>query len=196
MVKNRSETTQTSRKLLIVGDSMSGKRTLLLSFTTNQFITDDTRHIIDTPVVPIHIYMALFDIIAAEEHDHLRSLYYNGTNIVLICFSVDNPASLTNVIKKWTPEIRVHCNQCPVILVACKIDLRNDPQRIAELETQGETLITSEMGRRTAAKIRADAYMECSAKTNDGVQDLFNRAAHLSVKDRSHRTVKCQCVLQ
>ncbi|CAF1063761.1 unnamed protein product [Rotaria sp. Silwood1] len=140
--------------------------------------------------------MALFDITAAEEHDRLRSLYYPGTNIILICFSIDNPASLVNVTKKWISEVRVHCNQCPVILVACKIDLRTDSQKIAELKTQGETLVTNEMGRRIARKIKADAYMECSTKTRQGVQDLLNQAARLSIKKRSHRRVKCQCILQ
>ncbi|CAF3528063.1 unnamed protein product [Rotaria sp. Silwood1] len=140
--------------------------------------------------------MALFDITAAEEHDRLRSLYYPGTNIILICFSIDNPASLVNVTKKWISEVRVHCNQCPVILVACKIDLRTDSQKIAELKTQGETLVTNEMGRRIARKIKADAYMECSTKTRQGVQDLLNQAARLSIKKRSRRSVKCQCILQ
>ncbi|CAF3696486.1 unnamed protein product [Rotaria sp. Silwood1] len=111
--------------------------------------------------------MALFDITAAEEHDRLRSLYYPGTNIILICFSIDNPASLVNVTKKWISEVRVHCDQCPVILVACKIDLRTDSQKIAELKTQGETLVTNEIGRRIARKIKADAYMECSTKTRE-----------------------------
>ncbi|CAF3653874.1 unnamed protein product [Rotaria sp. Silwood1] len=140
--------------------------------------------------------MALFDITAAEEHDRLRSLYYPGTNIILICFSVDNPASLVNVTKKWISEVRVHCDQCPVILVACKIDLRTDSQKIAELKTQGETLVTNEIGRRIARKIKADAYMECSTKTRQGVQDLLNQAARLSIKKRSRRSVKCQCILQ
>ncbi|CAF1343924.1 unnamed protein product [Rotaria sp. Silwood1] len=140
--------------------------------------------------------MALFDVTAAEEHDRLRSLYYPGTNIILICFSVDNPASLVNVTKKWISEVRVHCDQCPVILVACKIDLRTDSQKIAELKTQGETLVTNEIGRRIARKIKADAYMECSTKTRQGVQDLLNQAARLSIKKRSRRSVKCQCILQ
>ncbi|CAF0831674.1 unnamed protein product [Rotaria sordida] len=199
---DRHEMIQASRKLIIVGDPMCGKRTLLLSFVTNQFVTDDyTQHILDTPVIPIQvnrrtIHMALFDITAAEDHDRLRSLFYPRTNIVLICFSIDNPTSVMNVMKKWTPEIRLHCHQCPIILVACKTDLRKDSKRLAELEKQGETLVTSEMGRRLAVKIKADAYMECSAKTREGVQDLFIRAARLSVKKHSHHTVKCQCILQ
>jgi GTPase SAR1 family protein len=72
-----------------------------------------------------------------------------------------------------------------VILVACKKDLRTDPEIIAKLKHEGEKPVTSEVGKQIATQIKADAYMECSAKTREGVQDLFVHAARLSLKKRS-----------
>ncbi|CAF4172783.1 unnamed protein product, partial [Adineta steineri] len=46
-----------------------------------------------------------------------------------------------------------------------------------------------------AAQMKADAYMECSAKTREGVQDLFVHAARLSLKKRSRRESSGRCVL-
>jgi GTPase SAR1 family protein len=71
-----------------------------------------------------------------------------------------------------------------VILVACKKDLRTDSQIIAKLKQEGEKPVTMDIGRQIATQIKADAYMECSAKTREGVQDLFVHAARLSLKTR------------
>ncbi len=113
----------------------------------------------------------------------------------MICFSVDSPVSATSVIEKWIPEIRHFCGQCPVILVACKKDLRNDMETIKKLKEEGEKPVTYEVGRQIAAEIKADAYMECSAKTREGVQDLFIQAARLSLKKKSQGKRHGRCVL-
>ena len=85
------------------------------------------------------------------------------------------------------PEVRHFCGQCPVILVACKKDLRTDPLTIAKLKQDGEKPVTSDVGKQIAAQVKADAYMECSAKTRDGVQELFVHAARLSLKKHTHK---------
>ena len=139
--------------------------------------------------------MAIFATTGQEDYDRLRPLSYPGTNIVLICFSVDHPLSATHVIEKWVSEIRRYCDRCSIILVACKIDLRTDEHTIAELEKIGEKPVTSAIGRRIAAHIKADAYMECSAKTREGVQELFVHAARLSLEKRSHRKKTRKCAL-
>jgi len=109
-----------------------------------------------------------------------------------MCFSVDNPVSATSIVEKWTPEIRHFCGKCPVILVACKVDLRTDPNTIAKLKAQGEKPVTAEAGKQLAAQIKADSYMECSAKTREGVQELFVAAARLSFKKhRRQNNRKC-----
>jgi Ras family protein A len=140
--------------------------------------------------------MALFNTGGYESFDRLRALLYPGTDIVLICFSVDNPCSAQSVINIWGPEIRSYCHRCPIILVACKKDLRTDPQTIAELNKQGKKPVTSHMGRQIATQIKANAYIECSSKTGEGVRDLLIRAARLSFRQRTHRTTNCQCILQ
>ena len=109
-----------------------------------------------------------------------------------MCFSVENPTSASSVVEKWMPEIRHFCGQCPVILVACKTDLRTDEQIIAKLKAHGEKMVTTDAGKHIASQIKADAYMECSAKTRDGVQELFVLAARLSFKKhKKHPHRKC-----
>ncbi|CAF0829667.1 unnamed protein product [Adineta ricciae] len=189
-----------SKKLVIVGDGMCGKTCLLFAFKDDRFIPTHDATIFDTYVADIQvdgktIDLALFDTAGQEDYDRLRPLSYPDTSVVLICFSVDSPVSATSVLEKWVPEVRHFCGSCPVILVACKKDLRTDPEVIAKLKQEGEKPVTSETGREIAARIKADAYMECSAKTRDGVQDLFVHAARLSLKQRSSRSSARRCVL-
>jgi Ras family protein A len=139
--------------------------------------------------------LALFDTAGQEEYDRLRPLSYNNSNIVLISFSVSYPPSAQNVIAKWNPEVRHHCGPCPVILVACKIDLRTDPQTIERLKCECQRPVTTEDGRKIAAQIKADAYMECSAKTREGVEELLLLAARLSLVERSNRNKLPMCIL-
>ena len=117
----------------------------------------------------------------------LRPLAYPDTDVALICFSVDSPTSANNVIEEWNPEIRHSCVGCPVILVACKVDLRTDASTIEKLSEQKEKAVTTEVGKQIANQIGADAYMECSAKTREGIHDLFIHAARLALKHR-HRS--------
>jgi Ras family protein A len=112
-----------------------------------------------------------------------------------MCFSVDNPVSAASVVEKWMPEVRHFCGKCPVILVACKIDLRTDERIIAKLKTQGEKPVTMEAGKHIASQIKADSYMECSAKTREGVQELFVHAARLSFKKHKDHNKNRKCVL-
>ncbi|UJR38078.1 hypothetical protein I4U23_030759 [Adineta vaga] len=193
MASNKIRIVEKSRKLVIVGDGMCGKTSLLYAFTQDVYDPTYAPTIFDTHATEIQvdnkrITLALFDTAGQEDFDRLRPLSYPDTNVVLICFSVDSPASAINVVEKWNPEVRHFCTNCPMILVGCKKDLRTDPQVAEKLKKQGESLVTNEVGRRIAAQIKADAYMECSAKTREGVQELFIHAARLSLKKRQTRS--------
>jgi small GTP-binding protein len=145
--------------------------------------------------IRLQIMLALFDTAGQEEFDRLRPLSYNSSNVVLIGFSVSYPPSAQNVITKWNPEVRHYCGQCPVILVACKIDLRTDSEVIQDLIRKGQKPVTTESGKQIATQIKADAYMECSAKTREGVQELFAHAARLSLEKRSNVRKRPLCIL-
>ena len=64
-----------------------------------------------------------------------------------------------------------------------------------KLKQEGEKPVSIEMGKQIATQIKAEAYMECSAKTREGVQDVFVHAARLSLRKRSVRRSHRQCVL-
>ncbi|KAE8209353.1 hypothetical protein CF327_g6649 [Tilletia walkeri] len=94
---------------------------------------------------------------------------------------VDNHVSLQNIADRWIPEINEHSPGSPIVLVALKCDLRQDSNAITKLEQRGLAPIQYEAGLQVARQVRAAAYLECSAKFNRGVAEVFNEVARLSV---------------
>jgi Ras-related C3 botulinum toxin substrate 1 len=132
----------------------------------------------------------MWDTAGREDYDQLRVLAYPDTKIVLICFSIVNPASLDSIRCKWIPEVRQHCPDAPVILVGTKIDLREG------MKCEQQSLVTSDMGEALARDISAHKYMECSAKTSEGVKNLFEEAARAAMRQRKkERSWKRKCII-
>ena len=143
----------------------------------------------------LQVELALWDTAGQEDYDRLRPLSYPDSHVVLMCYSIDNPDSLKNIEEKWAPEVRHFCPGVPIVLVGTKSDLRNDKETILELEQNGEVPVSKESGRVVADKMKAVAYMECSAMHNDGVREVFEcatRAALRSKKPKHHQRHRCR----
>ncbi|KAJ5945648.1 GTP-binding protein rhoC [Penicillium verhagenii] len=127
------------------------------------------------------VELALWDTAGQEEYDRLRPLSYPETDLLFVCFAIDCPASLENVVDKWYPEVLHFCPTTPIILVGLKSDLRNKRTCIELLKTQGLTPITPEQGEAVAHRMGA-SYVECSSKEMRGVDDVFAQAVDTVVE--------------
>ncbi|KZT59391.1 putative GTPase Rho1 [Calocera cornea HHB12733] len=185
------------RKLVIVGDGACGKTCLLIVFSKGTFPevyvpTVFENYVADVEVDGKRVELALWDTAGQEDYDRLRPLSYPDSHVILICFGIDNPDSLDNVQEKWISEIMHFCSGLPIILVGCKKDLRRDPRTIEELRRTSQRPVTPEEGMAVAQKINARHYLECSARTGEGVREVFQyatRAALLS--NRPKKGGKC-----
>ncbi|KAL9592195.1 MAG: hypothetical protein Q9179_006959 [Wetmoreana sp. 5 TL-2023] len=139
----------------------------------------------------VHIELSLWDTAGQEEFDRLRSLSYDDTHTIMLCFSVDSKDSLENVESKWVGEIAENCQGVKLVLVALKCDLRanadDDDDEAPEDPSQPrkeKEMIDYKEGLEVARRIQALRYLECSAKRNRGVNEAFTEAARvaLSVK--------------
>jgi len=180
------------RKLVIVGDGAAGKTSLLNVFAVGHFPETYEPTVFDNYVTEIEldgkpVQLALWDTAGQEEYERLRPLSYSKAHVILIAFSVDTPDSLDNVTQKWIEEVRSICGKAiPVVLVACKTDLRD--KAIANGTFAPEKYITREIGQKVAQSIGARGYYETSALLNQGVDAVFEastRAAVL-VRDQGH----------
>ena len=186
------------KKLVIVGDGACGKTCLLVVFSRDQFPELYVPTVFETYVADIEVdnkqvELALWDTAGQEEFDKLRPLSYPDTDVVLLCFSIDSPDSLENIPEKWMPEIKHFSPNIPVILVGNKNDLREDSRTIIELGKLQQEPIKAEDGRIMAKKIDAFAYLECSAKRNTGVREVFETATRAALQFQRKKNNVCCC---
>ena len=184
------------KKLVIVGDGACGKTCLLIVFSKDQFPevyvpTVFENYVADIEVDNKQVELALWDTAGQEDYDRLRPLSYPDTDVILMCFAIDSPDSLENIPEKWIPEVKHFCPNIPVILVGNKKDLRNDIQTIKELGKRSQKPVTPEEGRVMAEKIKAFQYIECSAKTKEGVNEVFSTATRAALQKKRRKRKIC-----
>ncbi len=61
-------------------------------------------------------------------------------------------------------------------------DLRGDSNTIKELSKMKQEPVKPEEGRAMAEKINAFAYLECSAKSKEGVREVFETATRAALQ--------------
>lgn len=162
-------------KLVAVGDGGVGKTCLLMSYSSNTFPREYVPTVFEnyTSAVEVdgrNVRLSLWDTAGQEDYDRLRPLSYANVDVFVICFALNCPDSLFNVLTKWAPEVRQHAKRTPIILVGLKKDL------LTAYRNQDSTVVTTQQGKEVAKKIMAKCYIECSAKTRDGLNEVFDEA--------------------
>ncbi|KAK2744856.1 Rho GTPase [Myotisia sp. PD_48] len=171
-----------SKKFVVVGDGGCGKTCLLISYSQGYFPEKYVPTVFENYITQtIHnpsgkgVELALWDTAGQEEYDRLRPLSYPETDLLFVCFAIDCPVSLENVMDKWYPEVLHFCPTTPLILVGLKSDLRTNRTCIEFLKAQGLTPVTPEQGQAVAQRMNA-MYVECSSKQMRGVDAVFEMA--------------------
>jgi Ras-related C3 botulinum toxin substrate 1 len=177
----------------ILGDGAVGKTCMLISYTTNTFPEEYIPTVFDNYSASVMvdsrpITLGLWDTAGQEDYDRLRPLSYPQTDVFLICFALDSVTSFENVRNKWYPEIQHHAPGVPFILVGTKLDLRNDP-RAADSK-----FISRAQGESLKEELKAFKYLECSARTQEGLKQVFDEAIRcvlISQSSSSQKKRKC-----
>jgi len=174
-------------KLVVVGDGAVGKTSLLISYATGEFPTEYLPTVFEnyTAQMPRQnevILLHLWDTAGQEDYDRLRPLSYPGADVLLLCFSTISQASYDAIREKWAPEVHHYVPNIPHLLVGTKIDLRE--AKAPDPNSGKYEPITFEQGKAMADEIGAIKYMEVSSKTGKGVNEVFNEAVELVLKER------------
>jgi len=196
-----------SAKCVVVGDGAVGKTCLLATYSRDEFPSEYVPTVFDNYETAVMMEgtcynLNLWDTAGQEEYDKLRHLSYPETDIFVVCFSVVDPDSHSNVTARWIKELKEHCPDTPVLLVWTKIDLRGDENIVHDLTTQGKKPLTMQDGTQLARDIKAVKYVECSALTQQGVKAVFDEALKTVIKARGGNIpgdggekTGCRCIL-
>ncbi|XP_009708599.1 PREDICTED: ras-like GTP-binding protein RHO [Cariama cristata] len=182
------------RNLIVVGDDRCGKTCLLFALRHEQLPKSYEPTLFDTYTTDREVNgkemkLILFDVAGKNEvsYRNLRSVFYKDTDVILMCFSVDRPDSQQKILEFWIPEIKVFCPTVPIILVATKIELRGDEGIKKKLTAPGNEPINTTEGKALAASIGAYAYLQCSAKTKEGVETALEIISQCALNEKRRR---------
>ena len=140
-------------KIVAIGDGTAGKTSLLISYSTGEFPDNYVPTVFENYRMPIKtshgaISLDIWDTAGQEEYDEIRKLAFTQVDVFLICFSIDNPASLQNLQSKWVKDVQEsESPHARVIICGCKNDLRFDDEVIRRLKAQRQKPVTAEEGK-------------------------------------------------
>lgn len=112
------------------------------------------------------------------------------TDVFLAMFSVVSPNSYENVRNRWIPELKHHCPDATIVLVGTKKDLREDADVLERLQERNLSPKTTDDGLALAKEVGAYAYLECSALTQEGLQDVFHTAVRSVIGSQAAKQTK------
>lgn len=170
---------------------------MLISYTTNTFPEEYIPTVFDNYSASVMvdsrpINIGLWDTAGQEDYDRLRPLSYPQTDVFLICFALDTGVSFENIRNKWYPEIQHHAPGVPFIIVGTKLDLRNDSKPGAEAK-----FVSKAQGEALKEELKAFKYLECSARTQEGLKQVFDEAIRCVLISQSNNNVvkKKKCLV-
>ena len=156
-------------KVLTLGDSLVGKTSIVLRFSEDKF--DD--NIFSTIGIDFKtkymkigestVKVLIWDTAGQEKFQNIAKQYYKGANGVLLIYDISNRDSF-NRISFWLKELKENnrINELFICLVGNKIDLEQN------------RVISKEEGEKYA-KENNISFIEVSAKSGEGIKDLFNK---------------------
>jgi small GTP-binding protein len=186
-------------KVVIVGDDGVGKTCLAIAYETNAFPGEYIPHVFDVynyyrKIDDQDCNVLLWDTPGQREHDKTRPLSYPGANVFLICFSLVAPTSLESVRDVWVPEVTKHCPDTPYILVGTKSDLRDEfAQHPNEYASKGLEPVPTSKGEEMKKAIKAQRYIECSARIDYNVTEAFEAAVRLVLPPQQDKSDAKRC---
>jgi small GTP-binding protein len=156
-------------KIVLLGDESVGK-TSIVAYATGQSFDPTESPTIGAQLFPQSlscdegtITVRIWDTAGQERYRSLAPRYYQGSDVAIVVFSVVYESSFAGA-KNWITELNEQMQVSPkIFIVGNKNDLPNPVVSIGAAVEFAETL-------------KAD-YFETSAKTGDGILDLFAAVA-------------------
>ncbi|KAI0119009.1 P-loop containing nucleoside triphosphate hydrolase protein [Daldinia grandis] len=179
-------------RFVFVGDSGCGKSNLLLRYYRDAFNQSHTRthYELFNKVATVDgqdVDLELWDTSGDLSLHQLQLLSYLAWDAVFLCFSMDNIARFKIVQKKWMDEIYKYCGDIPFILLGLKKDTFTGSNMRAPFHPDLNIPVSTTQDSSGAMIVRGIKYMECSAKTGEKVNWVFEEAVRMVVYEREEQ---------
>ena len=165
-------------KIVIFGDSQTGKTTLTHRFLTNLFKEDITMtlgvdfHLKAVEVNGEMVKLQIWDFAGEERFRFLFPSYIRGANGAVFMYDITNYGSLAHV-DDWFEIVEKEIDyDLPIVFVGGKTDLLH----LKEVSTKKAMELAITKG--------ANGFIECSSKNGENVHKIFDLLTKLLLKNR------------
>lgn len=181
-------------RVVVIGDSGTGKSSLIVSVATDSFperappLLPPTR--LPPDFYPDRVPLTIIDTSSRPEDRNKLGAECKKADAIVLTYACDQPATLNQLSSYWLPELRHLEVKVPVIVVGCKLDLRDDQQLSLE---QVMTPIMHQFR-------EIETCIECSALKQIQVAEVFYYAQKAVLHptaplfDQETQTLKPRCV--
>lgn len=153
-------------KIMMLGDTDSGKISLTIRYISGFFL-DDLKLTIGvdfysktTNYNDKKVKLQIWDFGEEERFRFLLHQYCKGANAAFFLYNITNPHSLDH-LSDWTQIIREHAGDIPIMLLGTHADLVD------------QRAVTRDEGIQAAKTHNLSAFIELSAKTGQNVEKAF-----------------------
>jgi len=184
-------------KVVVIGDPLVGKTSLIYAFTNGVSIEVNSRHLLMPGMLDVSekkvmsekkpYTLMLYD---TDYNRDSRIAQYAQADIIVLCYSVADVNSLRQIDRKWIPELKSEAAGKPFVLIGCKVDLCETAKKQLCMDIVGDF-----DGMHMAAAIDSQAFFECSAITLANVNRIFEELC-ASVERHRVLTAQAQLALQ
>ena len=173
----------TEIKVVLVGESNVGKTCIVRQVTAGVFDDIPTPTLgagyaaKDIQVDGSEVRLQIWDTAGTEKYKGMAPMFYRDAKAALVCFSITSSESFEKV-DYWVQSLRGNLGDTfSLFLVGNKIDLMNSRE------------VQNEQAQEFARDIGAVMYVEVSAKTGQGIEQLFTFVAREVVRGRHQKEV-------
>ncbi|QCD97639.1 mitochondrial Rho GTPase 2-like [Vigna unguiculata] len=155
-------------RVVVTGDRATGKSSLIAAIATESFAESITPVIPPTllppDLFPDKVPLTVIDTSSSLDKQSKRNEELKRANVVVLTYACNDTASFSRLSSYWFPELHKLEVKVPVIVVGCKLDLRDESQQVSlerlmtQLLQQFKEIVTC---------------IECSAATQYQVPEVF-----------------------
>ena len=163
-------------KVLLIGDAGVGKSSILLRFTDDTF----NEHLEATIGVDFKVKMlevagkrtkiTIWDTAGQERFRTLTSSYYRGAQGIVLVYDVTRRDTFDN-LEPWLQEVELYCPSGGKDVVKLLVGNKKDKATMSGREVEGREALDW-------ARAKGMMFIECSAKTKEGIESVFREVVH------------------
>ncbi|XP_074303212.1 mitochondrial Rho GTPase 1-like [Silene latifolia] len=182
-------------RIVVAGDSGTGKTSLILTAASDNFppnvppVLPLTR--LPADLYPDRVQIHIIDTPAGVEHTNKRAEEFQRADAVVLTYACDRPETLENLSTYWLPELRRLEVKVPVIVVGCKLDMRDDQPQVSLEQVMSPIMQQFR---------EIETCIECSAYRLIQIPEVFYYAQKAVLHptaplfDQETQTLRPQCV--